>query len=479
MRGSSVAPSGSTASSGDADAGNTDAHAGASSGDDDSSAAGTDHGGVGGDGSAAGPAGGGALNVGSNAGVSGEGSSAGRNSAGDGAGGTSGGDARGAGAGGVTASGGATNDGKGGASGGTGGKSGIGCGNGLIENGEACDDANQTAADGCSPTCKLEGGFACAGTPSSCSTHLSCIGMRKTCGASGIADCCGASRVTGGTFNRRHNPDYPATVSDFVLDNFEVTVGRFRKFVEVYSPNMIPPGAGKNSRNPNDAGWDPALNAYLPADSLALIKIVTNSNKNPPYISWTDSIGGDDIEHRPINYLTWVVAQAFCIWDGGRLPTQAEWNYAAVGGSEQRKYPWGNNDPGQTTEFAIYNCLYNAGMNGYPRSYCHVAGLAPVGFAPKGNGKWGQSDLSGGLAEFMQDYALSSSGLTFQMPCVDCANLTPYTPTNLLSSKKLLFGPNYDFPYANIGSQVESFSISPVSSATQFYVGARCARNAP
>ena len=51
-------------------------------------------------------------------------------------------------------------------------------------------------------------------------------------------------------------------------------------------------------------------------------------------------------------------AVAFCIWDGGFLPTLSEWGYAAAGGNEQREYPWGATAPGTANQYAIYNCYY-------------------------------------------------------------------------------------------------------------------------
>ena len=55
---------------------------------------------------------------------------------------------------------------------------------------------------------------------------------------------------------------------------------------------------------------------------------------------WTASPGAH--EDLAINCVNWYQAYAFCIWDVGFLPSEAEWNYAAAGGSEQRAFPWLN-----------------------------------------------------------------------------------------------------------------------------------------
>ena len=52
-------------------------------------------------------------------------------------------------------------------------------------------------------------------------------------------------------------------------------------------------------------------------------------------------------DNLPVSCVSWTEAYAFCIWDGGFLPSDAEWGYAAAGGSAQREFPWGSADSGR------------------------------------------------------------------------------------------------------------------------------------
>jgi formylglycine-generating enzyme required for sulfatase activity len=214
--------------------------------------------------------------------------------------------------------------------------------------------------------------------------------------------------VPGGTYYRGNDAQYPATVSDFRLDQYEVTVGRFRKFMSAYSQNMISAGSGQNPNDASDPGWDAAWNASLPADDSALRTAIACS------VTWTQTAGPN--ENMPMNCIDWFEANAFCIWDGGRLPTEAEWNYAAAGGSEQRVYPWGAAEPDCT----YANYFGAAGGTDYCVRVNGTGALSPGGAtSPKGDGKWGQADLAGNVAEWTLDWYATPYA---EVSCLDCAN---------------------------------------------------------
>jgi formylglycine-generating enzyme required for sulfatase activity len=267
--------------------------------------------------------------------------------------------------------------------------------------------------------------------------------------------------VPGGTFNRSNDAAYPASVCDLHLDDYEITVGRFRSFAAEYPGNLPPAGAGKNPNDASDTGWNVAWNTtMLPADSATLIAGVKCA---PNFQTWTDT--PSDNENRPMNCLTWHEAFAFCIWDGGRLPTEAEWNYAAAGGNEQREYPWSDPpssdqiDPSRASYFLDdENWCFGDGMSG-----CSLTDLIPVGAKPSGRGRFGQLDLAGNVWEWVLDF----SG-AYPEPCNNCS--APETiPFRMLRGGSLNYASQFLFTWYRYSYGLED-------AKREFFVGARCAR---
>lgn len=247
----------------------------------------------------------------------------------------------------------------------------------------------------------------------------SCATLAPTCGPSGTSPCCESPLVPGGSFDRSYDvgPDnaypyksFPATVGTFRLDKYEVTVGRFRQFVNAgQGTHANPPSAGAGAhRYIPDSGWNEIWSGFLPVDTPTLVALVKCDATDQ---TWTDTPGAN--ESLPMNCLDWTEAMAFCIWDGGYLPTEAEWNYAAAGGSEQRAFPWSSPPAALIVDGSDASYCVDLGA-------CGTSALAPVGTKPAGDGRWGQSDLGGNVWEWVLDRYETP----YQIPsCNDCASL--------------------------------------------------------
>jgi formylglycine-generating enzyme len=130
--------------------------------------------------------------------------------------------------------------------------------------------------------------------------------------------------------------------------------------------------------------------------------------------TWTDSVGAN--ESLPINCVSWYLSMAFCIWDGGHLPTAAEWQYAAAGGNDNRPYPWSEPSTSVDIDCSRASFLDQAGR-------CYQPYLMDVGSTPGGDSRWGHADMAASVSEWVLDYYPGYLRPRYVDPCIDCADL--------------------------------------------------------
>ena len=130
------------------------------------------------------------------------------------------------------------------------------------------------------------------------------------------------------------------------------------------------------------------LNAYF-MDSREVTQseyaeFVESTKRRAPY-HWVDGTAPAGAENHPVHNVDWSDANAYCTWQEKRLPTEAEWESAARGGEEGKRYPWGDDKPDRL------RALFNTPLGPGP-----VAGHRPNGF--------GLYDMAGSISEWCSDW---------------------------------------------------------------------------
>jgi formylglycine-generating enzyme required for sulfatase activity len=214
-------------------------------------------------------------------------------------------------------------------------------------------------------------------------------------------------------------------------------------------------GAGAHAKI-GESGWHTSWDRELVSTTGALVAAF---KCNATFQTWTDTPGAN--EQRPMSCVTWYEAMAFCAWDGGYLPSEAEWNYAAAGGDQQRACPWSNPASSLTADGSHASYLSGANCVGDGMAGCAVTDLVLVGTKPAGDGRWGQSDLAGNVSEWTLDW-LS----VYPDPCMDCANLG-------VASERVIRGGNF----GQAAFSMRMVSRSPFAPLSRSHgIGVRCAR---
>lgn len=184
-------------------------------------------------------------------------------------------------------------------------------------------------------------------------------------------------------------PAHKTILDTFCIDVHEVTAAEYKACSD----------QGECKRPPDLPNW-PKTSGTTDAE---------HEKKRTAYAELCN-FGKPERDNHPINCVSWALAESYCGFKKKRLPTEAEWEFAARG-SDGRKFPWGD-DPGTAermnaggAEFTRWEKAH--GLAATQRLYEFddgFGGTAPVGSFPKGRTKFGADDFIGNVWEWTSDW---------------------------------------------------------------------------